>query len=71
MRFYIEIERPGPEGAVLVTLRDGPLPKIGDLLEDEAGDTWKVRGFHSTEVVLAPVRQGTSVPKGRALVSAA
>lgn len=70
MRFYIEMERSGPEVA-LVTLRDGPRPKVGELLEDEAGDAWRVRGFRSTEVELTPMKQGTSVPKGRVLVTAA
>ena len=72
MRFFIEVERPGPEGTVLVTLRDGPTPKVGEELEDEAGDVWRVVNLCSIEVQLAPARHRTpkDIPKGMALVRA-
>lgn len=68
MQFYIEVERPGPGGTVLVTLRDGPSPKIGVRLRDEAGQTWRVCRHLPSEVELAPEGAQEAEPKGIALV---
>lgn len=67
-QFFIEMERFGPNGTVLVTLQDGPHPKKGDLLRDEGGGTWVVIKLRATEVELRPSSASGAVPTGRALL---
>lgn len=71
MRFYIEMIRHA-KGAILVTLRDGPVPVVGELLRDEAGALWRVIFIHPTEVELVPLAAHPpgeeAVPEGKMLV---
>lgn len=66
MRFYIEVERQGPAGTTFVTLRDGPLPKLGEVLRDKEGDTWTVTSFLASEVELTSAKPD-AVPHGMTL----
>jgi len=66
MRFFIEVERQGPKGTALVTLRDGSSPKIGEVLQDEDGDAWRVVGLRDPEVELLPIKP-KDLPKGMTL----
>lgn len=70
MRFFIEVVRAGSNGLVLVTLRDGPTPKINELLRDEEGDLWRTTALLPNEVEVKPCGRPKEFPKGRVLESA-